>query len=99
MTALAMIVTQQRSDVLVVPNKAIKTSGQNKTVQVVLPSGGVETRKVTTGISDGVNTEITDGLSEGEKVLIPATTSTAGRSSQSTQQQLRGIPGMGQLTR
>lgn len=95
MTALAQIVTQQKDDVLLVPVKAIKTSGRDRTVQVVLPSGLTETRKVTIGLSDGQNTEITEGLSLGEKVLLPATTSSAARTGSTTQQPAKmpaGIP-------
>lgn len=78
LTANVAIVTQQRSDVLLVPNRALRRSGRTQVVEV-LANGKTETRPVTTGLGNDQVTEVVDGLSEGETVLIPATTTTQPR--------------------
>lgn len=69
MTAVAAIVYQQRQNVLLVPSRAVKTQGRDRTVQVVV-NGKQETRTVTLGLSDDTRTEITDGLQDGDEVLV-----------------------------
>lgn len=65
----ATIIVDSRKDVLVLPLEAI----DNGTGMVkVKKAGGFEERKVVTGLSDGFNVEVVDGLSEGEVVLIPS---------------------------
>ena len=90
MTASAQVVYQQKDNVLLVPNRAIKTQGGKRTVQVVLPDGTTETRTVQTGMSGEQSTEVASGLEEGEKVLIPTTTT-------STSQGVQGVPPGGGL--
>ena len=94
LTVTVSIIVQEKNDVLLVPNGAIITQGRQSHVQVMSPDGTIEERTITTGISNWQYTEITDGLSEGEKVIVPqATTSTS-----TTQQGPPGgmfIPGMG----
>jgi len=63
-----------RDDVLLVPNSAITTQGGQTYVQVVLPDGTAEERIIGTGISSWQYTEVTSGLSEGEQVVVPDTT-------------------------
>ncbi|MBI4295347.1 MAG: HlyD family efflux transporter periplasmic adaptor subunit [Chloroflexi bacterium] len=75
MTALATIVVEQRSNVLLLPARAVRSSGGKRVVQVVTPSGTVE-REVTTGLSDGRNIEVVSGLDEGDKVMVAATATT-----------------------
>jgi HlyD family secretion protein len=74
MSGSAVIVTEEKSDVLAVPNQAIRRSGQNKTVEVVI-DGKLETRVVQTGISDGEKTEILSGLKAGDLVTLPGSAS------------------------
>ena len=77
MTATAAVVADSRQDVVLAPNRAIKTQGQNKTVQVLTAAGATETRQVTVGLSNDQNTEILSGLQAGDKVLITGTTTAA----------------------
>lgn len=77
MTASSQIVYQQRDNILVVPNRAIRTQGRTRTVQVLLPSGATETRTIRTGMSGDQTTEVVEGLQEGEKVTIPTTATTS----------------------
>lgn len=68
------IIIGQRNNVLLVPNRAIIRQGQNTTVQVT-KDGVISSRIVKIGINSLQSTEITDGLSEGEQVVIQASTS------------------------
>jgi RND family efflux transporter MFP subunit len=76
MTATAEIITAQRENVLLVPNRAVTRQGQDRVVQVLTPSGPLA-RKVTVGMTNDQNTEITDGLEEGDEVVLPTTTARA----------------------
>jgi len=71
LTVTVSILVEERNDVLMVPNAAITSQGGQAYVQVVSPDGTTEERLVTTGLSDWQYTEIIDGLSEGEKVVVP----------------------------
>jgi multidrug efflux pump subunit AcrA (membrane-fusion protein) len=74
MSGAAVIVTEEKSGVLAVPNQAIRRSGQNKTVEVVI-DGKLETRVVQTGISDAEKTEILSGLKAGDLIALPGSAS------------------------
>jgi hypothetical protein len=86
------IIIEGASDVLLVPNGAITYRGMEAYVQVVLPDGTTEERSIQTGISDWQYTEVTDGLTEGEQVVVPETTSTD--TSTTSEQGFQGGPGM-----
>lgn len=76
MSATAEVVVARRDNVLLIPNTVIGGTLQNPTV-TVLVDGKQETRHVTLGLSDGINTEVLSGLEEGEKVIVePTPTST-----------------------
>ena len=75
LTVTVSIIIQERNNVLLVPNQAITTEGRETYVQV-LKDGIVEERPIKTGISNWQYTEVTDGLSEGEKVIVPQGTTT-----------------------
>jgi len=96
LTVTVSIVSAERNDVLLVPNTAITTSGRQTFVQVVLPDGTFEERSITTGISDWQYTEVIEGLSEGEEVVVPQ--GTAATTTTPQNQGRQGgmmIPGMG----
>jgi HlyD family secretion protein len=86
MTITVSVIVDQRTDVLLVPNGAITTRGRQTYVQVPLPDGTTEERAITTGISDWQYTEVTDGLSEGEQVVVPQGTTTTTTTTQRQQQ-------------
>lgn len=71
LTVTVNIMVDSRSDVLLVPNAAITSQGGQSYVKVALPDGTFEERTVQTGISNWQFTEVTDGLSEGEQVVVP----------------------------
>jgi len=92
------IVVEERNDVLLVPNQAVTYWGGETYVQVLLPDGIIEERLIQTGISDWQYTEVTEGLSEGEQVVIPQAITTAPTTPQQGTQGPPGgmmIPGMG----
>lgn len=81
MNATVTIVTAVSENVLLIPLSALQELGSEKFVYVVSSGqdedGTVsgEQRAVETGLSDGVNVEITSGLAEGEMVSYTETTS------------------------
>jgi multidrug resistance efflux pump len=77
------IITQQRNDALLVPNQAIMSQGQVAFVEMLV-DGVVEPRQITAGVNDWQYTEVLDGLSEGEQVIVGRTST---NDSEPTQQQ------------
>jgi HlyD family secretion protein len=68
MTANASLITAQRSDVLLVPNRAITPDRVAGKYYVTRADG--EVVEVTIGLRDEANTQITSGLNEGDELLI-----------------------------
>ncbi len=71
LTVTVNIITEERTDVLLVPNAAVNTSGGQTYVIVVLADGTTEEREIQVGISDWQYTEVIGGLSEGDQVIVP----------------------------
>jgi HlyD family secretion protein len=91
LTVTVSIVTAQKTNILLVPNKAITSQGGRYYVQVV--SAGQTTQKmIQTGITDGQNTEVVSGLNVGD-VVSTATNIVATTTTTSSQQQRGGSPG------
>ncbi|MFW5822930.1 MAG: efflux RND transporter periplasmic adaptor subunit [Tangfeifania sp.] len=68
-SANANIVLDQKDDVLVIPEGLLKFENDSSFVEVqVGEEQQFEKRYVQTGLSDGINIEITGGLTEGDKV-------------------------------
>jgi HlyD family secretion protein len=70
MSATTDIILEERSNVLLVPNRAITQDSQGNLIVKVMVNEEIEERPVVRGISDGFDTEIVDGLSEGDVVVI-----------------------------
>jgi hypothetical protein len=66
-----------------VSNRAITRQGRNSTVQV-LKGTTTEAVTVTTGIADSTNTEVVSGLSAGDQVLLPTSTTSTTRTTQTS---------------
>ena len=81
LTVTVNIVTEEVTDVLLVPSAAITMKGGKNYVKVVLADGTTEERAIETGVSDWQNTEVISGLSEGEEVEVTLTSSTDSMSS------------------
>ncbi len=71
MTTHVRIIIDEKADVIIVPNSAIRFEDGKNVVYVKLKDK-IERKAVTTGIRDDRFTEIVSGLSEGELVVIPA---------------------------
>ncbi len=69
MSASADIVIDERNNVLLVPDRAIKQDSEGNPIVEVMVNEQIEERTVVTGISDGFDTEIVEGLNEGEVVV------------------------------
>jgi HlyD family secretion protein len=69
MGANLKIVTLEKEGVLLVPNRAIQPIGRRKVVKV-LDGRNVQEVEVVTGLSNENETEIVDGLTEGQRILI-----------------------------
>jgi len=87
MSGSAVIVTQEKTNVLAVPNRAIRRQGQNQIVDVMI-DGKLETRVVRTGISDVEKTEILSGLKAGDLVALPG-----GAAAGEATEEGEGLPG------
>lgn len=70
MTGDVTFITKQISDITYVNNRAIIRETGVSYVKVKNENGSIETVKVETGFSDGVNVEIIEGLTEGQIVII-----------------------------
>jgi HlyD family secretion protein len=76
MTGNADIIYAHHDDVLLVPNRAVRTDGDNRVV-AVLEGGQSVNRTVTVGVSDDRSTEIVAGIQPGDQVVLPSTSTVA----------------------
>jgi len=83
MNASASIILEHRENVLLVPNRAVRSTGNRARTVTVLYQGQLIDVPVTLGLSGEMQSEVVDGLREGDVVLVSQTT-TAG-----------GVPGAG----
>ncbi len=70
MTGDVTCVTKETKEVTYASNRAIFRDGTRSYVKVRDENGNIVEKDVTTGFSDGVNVEITEGLTQGDTVLI-----------------------------
>jgi len=72
MTAMVDIVIDRKEGILVVPNRAIKRDTRGRRYVEILTDEKVEERTVTVGLSNELVTEISEGVTEGEEVVVNA---------------------------
>jgi multidrug efflux pump subunit AcrA (membrane-fusion protein) len=70
MTTNLEIIAARKDDALSVPVEAVVRKKGQRFATVLLADGATEERPVTTGINDGMKIEITEGLAEGDKVVL-----------------------------
>ncbi|QEY25924.1 efflux RND transporter periplasmic adaptor subunit [Neisseria zalophi] len=70
MTTENSIIINDVKNVLSIPNLAVKTREGKKIVRILDDKNQPQERIVKTGLSDGTNIEITEGLKEGEQVIL-----------------------------
>ncbi len=85
MTANLAVQVDRRDNVLVVPTRAVRSQGNQKTV-TVLYKGQTILVPITTGLSNDTQIEITSGLQEGDVLALNQTT---------TSGSTRGLGGLG----
>jgi multidrug resistance efflux pump len=73
MSASVTVILDIKEDALLLPTTAIKKVGRAASVVVTGPDGKPQSKPVTVGGSDNVNTQVLTGLNEGDIVLIGAT--------------------------
>jgi macrolide-specific efflux system membrane fusion protein len=66
------IVVARKENALVVPNRAVKRGTAGRYQVDVVQEGKAESRSVTIGLSNETVTEIVEGVSEGEEVVVSA---------------------------
>jgi macrolide-specific efflux system membrane fusion protein len=87
MTVTVSLIVSKSENVLLVPYSAIITEDGQKYVQVVSADGSTERRSITTGNTDYQYTEVTEGLSEGEQVLVTGIVISSTTDDESTDEQ------------
>ena len=85
MTANLGVQVDRRDNVLLIPTRAVRTQGTQRIVTVSFKGQSIQTT-IGTGLSNDTMIEITNGLQEGDQVLLNQTT---------TQQRSVGAPGPG----
>lgn len=82
MSASASIITNAKTDVLMVPSSAVKSGNNGSYVQALDKTGKPYNIIVQTGLSNDTDTEITSGLAEGQTIIVqtitPSTAATTG---------------------
>ena len=112
MSVNASIITDSRTDVLVVPNGALKSSGTGPAVQTLpgvsnedaaaSPNGiasetDPELVPVETGLADDQQTEILSGIDEGMYIITRVIQSTAEAVTAASGNRSAGVPGIGSM--
>jgi multidrug efflux pump subunit AcrA (membrane-fusion protein) len=69
MSAVVDIATHEKNDVLLIPNTSIKQNIQGQTVVGLVIDQKVVERQVKTGLTDGIQTEVVDGLQRGDIII------------------------------
>ena len=70
LTAETRVVVGSIDNVLVVPTAAVARGGQSGVVQVMAPDGTTRRVQVSLGLIGDTNTEVVDGLREGQQVIL-----------------------------
>jgi len=83
LTVTVSVQVDERNNVIVVPNRAIKREDGETYVQVQV-NDAIDKRLIKTGISNFTHTEVTEGLDEGEEIIVAATTSSTPTSGSGT---------------
>jgi RND family efflux transporter MFP subunit len=68
--AQVTIITQQKDNIILIPNTAVRRFGNRKYVQVLGADGRRQDKDVEIGLVTETETEITKGVREGERVIV-----------------------------
>lgn len=70
MTTQNVLYVQSADNVLSVPVTAVKNEGDTQYVEILNKDGTVRKQTIQTGVSDGLYIEVTNGVQEGENVIL-----------------------------
>ncbi|MGW4644922.1 efflux RND transporter periplasmic adaptor subunit [Kitasatospora sp. NPDC004289] len=90
LSATISVVTGEAQNALSVPSAALSGTGSSRTATVVKDDGSTERVQVTVGVEGDSTVQVTEGLTEGEKVQLVSTTVSGGNGFPSGQ-----FPGLG----
>jgi HlyD family secretion protein len=68
-SANADLIIQKKEDILVIPERVVEFKEDSAFVEVKEPSGEIIKKTIKTGLSDGLNIEVTEGLKEGDLLV------------------------------
>jgi HlyD family secretion protein len=71
-SANADIILSRRDSVLSVPESVLLFNGNKSYVEIQTASGKLEKKEIVTGLSDGIQIEVKEGLTGNEKIKTPA---------------------------
>lgn len=74
MTASADIIITDKKDVLLLPTQAVQVRNGRHTVSIQKADGTLERKEVKVGANDSSHVEITEGLAEGDQVVLAGST-------------------------
>lgn len=92
-TVQVNFVLGRAEEALTIPVTALGDEGRDgrAAVQVLGADGTVETRQVTVGLNNGVQVEITEGLSEGDRVVVGQASGSTGSGSSGSRPPMMGF--------
>ncbi|OGO36730.1 MAG: hypothetical protein A2147_01185 [Chloroflexi bacterium RBG_16_57_8] len=70
MSAGAEIIIAERTNVLIVPDRAIGRNERGQNVVIVMIGDQPQEKEIAVGISDGIQIEVLSGLQEGETIVV-----------------------------
>lgn len=70
MTANLEIQTDKKDNALYLPYFVVQRDGGKRLVDILLPNGNKETREIKTGLEGEMKIEVTEGLNEGDLVIL-----------------------------
>jgi len=70
-SANADVIIERRSDVLLIPERVVRFEDGSAFVTLWLNAEETEEREIQTGLSDGINIEVTSGVEEGQRLMEP----------------------------
>jgi HlyD family secretion protein len=68
-SANADIIIQKKEDILVIPERVVEFKEDTAFVEVKEPDGEITKKTIKTGLSDGLNIEVVEGLEEGDLLV------------------------------
>jgi len=68
-SANADIIISQKDSVLIIPERLVALKGDTASVEVQDSAGIIDTLEITVGLSDGLNIEVIEGLTLGQKII------------------------------